>query len=382
MLANLLFAAAFQIGPFYQQKPDYLAVRPFYAREGDTTDVLWPVFTKHRDWWSFCRLVNWQRYPDTDGYQFTVVPFWFNGRDPEKGAYAGLFPVYGRHPHVGMMYDVRFALWPVWTNYRMPRTYRDEAGGLRRDWLETNSVLFPFVSWRSDGAWSVWPFYGLNRQRESDHRYALWPLVTWASYRDDRDTAGEGYSWMMWPLYGRVRRRYERQDLFLPPFFSVATSSTKRPLHSDVKTDSFPESVRVRCPWPFFEYEKTPSRKRISVWPFYENVKNLAYADGSETASVTRFGWKLVEIYDDEVRVFPFYASGRGHRRIWPFWETEEDAKTGVRETRVLSLVPIRWVPQIDRNWAKFWTFYENRSYPDHTDHSLLWGIIRWKTGR
>ena len=51
MLANLLLAAAFQVGPFYEQKPaeEYFAVRPFYAQEGETTDVLWPLFTAHRD---------------------------------------------------------------------------------------------------------------------------------------------------------------------------------------------------------------------------------------------------------------------------------------------------------------------------------------------
>ena len=93
---------------------------------------------------------------------------------------------------------------------------------------------------------------------------------------------------------------------------------------------------------------------------------------------MTRFGWKLIELYDDETRVFPFYASGRDHFRLWPLWETEE--KGEVKERRVLGLFPIRWVPQIDRHWSKFWTFYEHRSCPLYTDHSLLWGLIRWRT--
>ena len=364
MLSNLLLAAAFQVGPFYQQNPaeDYFALRPFVAREGDVTDVCWPVFTKHRDWWRFCLLVNEQDYADGVGYQFSVTPFWFNGRDAEKGSYAGLFPVGGYHPHVGMMYDFTFALWPLWHRYRMPRTvYRD--GAREETWMTSNAVCFPFVSWRSDGAWSMWPVYGVNYQRESDHRYALWPLVTWAEYRADRDTAGEGYSWTVLPFYGRVRRAREEQDSFLPPFFSVATT---------------PQSRRVRCPWPFVEWESTPSRRRLSVWPFYERVVDLDYLKGAETAHVTRFGWKLVELYDDETRVFPFWASGRNHFRIWPFWETEEEKD--VTRSRTLSLMPIRWVPQVDRNWSKFWTFYENVSCPVYTDHSLLWGLIRWRT--
>ena len=367
MLSSILcLAVAFQVGPFYQQKPDYCAVRPFVAVENGETDVLWPVFTYHRDWWRFCYLVNYQAYPETeDGYQFTILPIWFNGRDAETGSYAGLFPIYGHHPHILMMYDVDFALWPLWTHYKMPRG---------REWLDTNSVLFPFVSWRSDGAWSFWPLYGVNYQRESDHRYALWPLVTWASYREDRDTAGEGYSWMCLPFYGCVRRAREDQDLWLPPFFSYAKTYAKGPDRRHIST-------RLRCPWPLVDYESTPSRWRISVWPFYERSIDLDYTKGKESSRVTRFGWKLVEIYDDETRVFPFWASSESHTRFWPFWETEgEGGENGFRHSRFLALFPIRWVPAVDRNWSKFWTFYENKSCPLYTDHSLFWGLIRWRT--
>ncbi len=379
MLCSLLVAASFQIGPFYQQRDDDWALRPFVSQEAETTDVLWPVFTKHRDWWRFCYLLNYQEKGASDGYQFTAVPFWFNGRDPEKGDYWGFFPFYGHHPHVGMMTDVDFALWPVWHRYRMPRG---------REWLTTNSLFFPFISWRDDGAWSFWPFYGVNLQRESEHRYVLWPFVTWADYRADRDTAGEGHSWMVWPLYGTVRRRYEQQEMFLPPFFSFAATWGKPngptdQLNKNGFPHSGPESIRLRCPWPFFEYEESPSRKRLSVWPLYERVVHYEYGtmgSGARTESshVTRFGWKLVELYDDETRVFPFYASGRSHFRLWPFWETEEEKD--VSHNRFLALFPIRWVPAIDRNWAKFWTFYENTSTPVYTDHSLFWGIIRWRT--
>lgn len=374
MVASLIAAAALQIGPFYEQQEDAWALRPFIAQEAETTDVLWPLFTWHRDWWRFCYFVNWQERAESDGYQFSVLPFWFNGRDPESGSYWGFFPFYGRHPHLAMMTDVEFAFWPLWHRYRMPRG---------NDWLETNSILFPLVSWRSDGSWSLWPLYGLNHQRESDHQYVLWPLITWATYREDRDTAGEGYSWSVLPLYGQVRRRYEQQDFLLPPFFSVATTWSKRPQEELDRVRSGPESVRIRCPWPFFEYESTPARERISVWPFYENVVDFDLASKEaparrKSAEVTRFGWKLVELYDDEVRIFPFYASGRDHTRIWPFWESETEGE--VAQNRFLALFPIRWVPAVDRNWAKFWTLYESTTCPVYTDHSLFWGLIRWRT--
>ena len=379
MFANLLLALSFQVGPFYQQKSEYVAVRPFTAVENGETDVLWPVFTCHEDWWRFLYLVNYQDYHEDDGYQFSVVPFWFNGSDKEKGDYYGFFPFAGYHPHVGMMYDFKFGLWPLWHQYKMPRSvYRD--GKREQQWMTSNAVLFPFFSWRDDGSWGFWPIYGVNHQRESDHRYALWPIVTWATYRDDRDTAGEGNSWMVWPLYGRVDREREATEMFLPPLFSYSKTYGK-PLPGAKKGDPLPsQSTLVRCPWPFFTYESTPSRWHCQVWPFWERSIDIDYKKGEKSTDVTRFGWYLVELYDDEWRVFPFVAHGDDYTRVWPFWETTREPEKGVSTSRTLALFPIRWVPAVDRNWAKFWTFYENYSTPVYTDHSLLWGIIRWRS--
>ncbi|MBO7721164.1 MAG: hypothetical protein J6T01_02035 [Kiritimatiellae bacterium] len=363
---SLLLAAAFQIGPFYEQRSDFSAVRPFWSGGGGATDVLWPVFTAHRDWWRFCWFTHYQENRD-GGYQFEIMPLWFNGRGtPADGGdarreaaedYWGLFPIYGRHPHFLLMHDIRFCLWPVWMRYRMPRPFKKE-------WMTTDAVLFPFFHWRDDGSWGFWPVYGTGFQRESEHRYCLWPFVTWAGYRADRDTAGAGDSWMVWPLCGSVDREREKQWLFLPPLFSGVNT---------------PDGHRWRCPWPFIEIERFRRRSRTSLFPLYERVVNYRFYDGSETERITRFGWRLVELLPDGTRVFPFWASSPGYLRVWPFWE-RTDRGDGSARGRFLALFPVRWVDSVDRNWAKFWTFYERESNPVSTGHSLFWGLIRWRT--
>lgn len=45
----LLLALAFQVGPFYEQRPGFAALRPFWSREAETTDVLWPVYEDETD---------------------------------------------------------------------------------------------------------------------------------------------------------------------------------------------------------------------------------------------------------------------------------------------------------------------------------------------
>lgn len=373
-----LLAVAFQVLPFYQQKPeqDFYALRPFWSHEAETTDVLWPLFTSHRDWWRFCFFTHYQSNAD-GGYQFDILPLWWNGREEGKGkrkkeeeksaegksaedsSYWGLFPLYGRHPHVLMMYDWEFVLWPVWMRYRMPRP-KDQA------WLTTNAVLFPFFHWRDDGSWGFWPFYVTSHNRADDHTTVLWPLWNRKTSFADRDTGGAGTSWMLWPLLGRVDREREQQWLFLPPFFSFAET---------------PDGWRGRYPWPLVEIERFAKRARTSVFPFYEHIDNFRYLDGAKEDEITRFGWRLVELLPDETRVFPFWVSRPDdtYFRLWPFWESSV-AADGTRYGRFLSLFPIRWVPAVDRNWSKFWTFYERVTHGGETAHALFWGLFRWTT--
>ena len=371
MFANLLLAAAFEVGPFYEQRADFVAFRPFWSEERETTDVLWPVFTKHRDWWRFCWFVN-ELDEGPDAYQFQVIPIWFNGRSTAGEDYWGLFPLWGHHPHFLDVYDLDFCLWPVWHRYRTRRPSENR-------WMTSNAVLFPFVTWRDDGSWGFWPFAGVGHQRESDHRYCLWPLVTWADYRADRDTGGAGSSWMFWPVCGGVSREREDQWLFLPPLFSYV--ETRSPCWC--KTNSASE-MRLRCPWPLVEVERRRDRDRTVVFPFYEHVLDRAEGDGAVSAEVTRYGWRLVEMYRDEKgdllesRVFPFWTRNAIHTRVWPFYESfTSDGQTW---RGVLALFPITWADSVDRNWAKFWTFYESLENEAYTDHSLLWGIIHWRT--
>lgn len=371
MFGNILIlATAFQVGPFYEQRPDFAALRPLWSCEAEKTDVLWPVFTAHADWWRFCWFTHYQETADK-GFQFEIIPLWFNGRDGKTGEdYWGLFPLWGSHPHCLLLHDFRFCLWPVWMQYRMPRPKE-------KRWMTTNAVLFPFVHWRDDGSWGFWPVYGVNHQRASDHRYALWPIVTWADYREDRDSGGAGSSWMVWPLCGSVDREREKQTLIVPPLFSFAKTWSRPWAEAG---NSGPE-LFVRCPWPIFEWQVRNGHSRWSIWPLYEDSTDYKYGTGEQTAHVRRFGWKLVELYDHETRVFPFWVSRDDDRyfRLWPLWESVSD-EDGSSRSRFLSIFPIRWVDSVERNWAKYWTFYERERNPVCTCHSLLWGLIRWRT--
>lgn len=372
MLAELLITASLQIGPFFEHDKDVLAIRPVVSEQSGEVDVLWPFFTFHDDWSRYFLFAHYQKGSD-DSYQFDIMPFWFNGQDRSGGKYAGLFPIYGYHPHIMFVNDLEFALWPLWTRYSVFRR------GVKDDRLVANTVLFPFFSWRSDGSYSIWPIYGISKKRESTHKYFFWPIFTWASYNKDRDTAGEGFSYMFWPFFGYVGREREVQHLILPPFFSFAKITPSVRSSCREKKSYY----RIRSPWPFFEMENTPSTKNISFWPIYSKRENYDYSTWNLKSFVTRIGWKLYENYnDEEMRIFPFLVTrkDKSYFRFWPFYESQRVGYGEVVKSRVMSIFPIRHAPAIDRNFSKFWTLYESEEDPVCKYHSILWGLIRWRS--
>ena len=192
-------------------------------------------------------------------------------------------------------------------------------------------------------------------------------------------------------VYGEVRRARESQTMVLPPFFSYTETDAAR---------------RWRLPWPFFDWERSAVRDRLSVWPFWEQIRGYAYGTRAEEERTWRVGWKLVEnteLTTDRTRevrfnFFPFFTWERRWRkagkpqggegaealqasylRIWPFWSSETvDGRT---RSRTLELMPFRHGEGIERNWAPFWSLWEKDERPDgRTRHSLLWNVISWQS--
>ncbi len=383
------------VGPFFEYRHDaapqgdatFWALRPFYAQVRDAgaretaDDALWPLvsYRSHADaaWWHAFLLAFGDTRDNDPSWSFNLVPFWSSGTDRKGNDYWGFFPFYGHHPHVFLVDDWDYVLWPIWHSYSVK--------GVR-----SRAVLWPFVTWREAPreGFGVWPFYGAARLRESHHHYALWPLVTWAHYDEDRDTSGAGTSWWALPFYGEVRRARERQTLVIPPFFSYTETPVAR---------------RLRVPWPLVDLEASTTRDRISIWPLWEQLRGYSYAtNGNARATgpveerTWRFGWKLIErtvlsterTRETRFTFFPFItwerresrsAPDETYFRFWPFYSAE--TKRGRTRQRALELIPIRNVDGLERTWAPFWTLWSRDERPDgHTYHTLLWNILFWRT--
>ena len=287
----------FRLGPLFEYRATrdggaFWAVRPFYSRVTDpvsdtrVTDVVWPLGTFHRDheqsWWRMLLAYGSDNdvTRDDSAWNAALFPLYFQGRTRQGEDYWALFPLYGHLPHVLLMDDIDFTLFPLYLNYEVNR-------------VEREYYLWPIFS-RTGKETGVertgfFPHYGRTERRGSKHLYAFWPFWTSAVYDSERNP---GSSWMLFPLCGRVDRAKEQQWLVLPPFFSHAT------------TDA---AERWRMPWPFYETVTTPTARRRSYWP--------AYGD-SEREDERRWYavWPLIEhftlnakgVRTERSRCFPF----------------------------------------------------------------------------
>ena len=390
-----------RVGPFFEwhDRPDggtLRAVRPFWSRETDPAmhtdeqDFLWPAAVRHMQsgnmWWRVLNAWGVANAADPE-YTFWFFPLWHHGRDRKGDFSCGLFPVYGRAPHILFMDNVEYALFPLYLGY--------DVNGVSRHY-----ALWPVISCVPErGSFGFWPLAGRARQRESTHWYALWPVATWALHDADRDTSGEGCSWMFWPLCGGVSRERESQWMFLPPLFGYAET---------------PYARRWRAPWPLFERFNGTYKDSWMFWPFYTSsdlyridakrtLADAAEKPRPEPQSETRhYIWWLVtdettrsdKSRTESFRVFPFWTSEKtyrknpdgtetvasSYRRFWPFWSSE--TKNGKNVQRALELCPVRHAPGIDRNWAPFWTLWGKEETPDgETVHTWLWGLIEYTLG-
>jgi len=133
----------FRIGPVFEYRATrdggtFWAVRPLWSRLSDpvsdtrVTDVVWPVGTFHRDreqsWWRMALAYG----SDTDetrddaAWSAAFFPLYFQGRTRAGEDYRALFPIYGHLPHVLLMDDIDFFLFPLFLNYEVNQVERED----------------------------------------------------------------------------------------------------------------------------------------------------------------------------------------------------------------------------------------------------------------
>ena len=346
------------------------AFRPFYssvsdpANERSRKDYLWPLGASRKigneEVSRFLLFFNYQhgeKQPNRR-YRFWLLPFYFEGRDLKGERYRAIFPLGGTIREFIGQDEISFVLFPLHARSRIND-------------VETSDWLWPIVSHtKGEGTerHRVFPFYGRSiREGQYDKRFVLWPFWTDVRYEYE-GASGNGY--LLFPFYGHMKLEDQESWWVLPPFFRYAKGE---------------RGSRLLAPWPFVQWETGPVEK-FYLWPLWGHKKVFNHERWFLLWPIiwnehTQRGGER----QDRFMVVPFYYSSKQgvsnepprerSVKLWPLFSyrrVEDQSRF-----KTLELWPIAENPQVERNWAPFWTIYSSSRSGGNSDRELLWGLHR-----
>jgi len=236
----------------------------YQIKEGDKKGYLFPI-ANYRD----------QTFDEKRKWDFQFFPFFIG--ETEKGEdYYGIFPIFGTLLGRYGKEEIRFYLWPVYSESTS-------------EGVHTTNILWPFLSFvegESEKGYRFWPFYGRREKLGvSKAEFLLWPVFLRKTQGLDTDDPIEEK--MIFPFYISKESKHFDGKTYLWPFFS----------HSENRLIGFEQ---WDLPWPFFRSIKGENLYGIRIFILY--------------------GYKVRE--DESKRVFILY----------PLYRYDEDQMRGIRE--------------------------------------------------
>lgn len=359
--------------PFYELREDALGrtvqVRPFYRRREEEGRLRVNVLGYLGRYRRSDTITTLQVLPNVfytaraspgepKRWWFTFFPFLFLGDDDLL-----VFPVAGRARGLLGLSDL-LLLTPLYARAR------------QNDFV-AHHVLFPLVSWGSDGKpggrrrFRVAPVFGKSTGRRGEETgFVLWPIYTWRRKGDER-------GFFVFPFYGRNDTVTARETTVLFPFFhrreDFLTGGRDVALWPVWRRATGSDALDVRRYWPLYEYRRVGfTTSEYVAWPFWRRT----YVDEPH-----RFG-KLTWFTPFYRRAEYLSREDGSHARktvVWPFVRVERTA-SGHREVAVPQLLPVD-APSMREAlepFAPFASLYRRRVAPNGArDTSVLFGLVQ-----
>jgi hypothetical protein len=392
------------LGPFFHWKEDFhqkqWGIRPLLYWTGDENEslrrleFLYPLGKyedKEGNRRGYLFPISVYKEHEYDGkrkWDFQFFPFFIG--ETEKGEdYFGLFPLYGKLLDRYGKNEIRFYLWPFYSE--------SISEGVR-----TLNLLWPFfcfIEGERERGYRIWPFYGQKEEfGVSKSEFVLWPIFM--NQTKGLDTEDPVEDRMIFPFYISKESKRLESKTFLWPFFS----------HTRGRLTGFEQ---WDLPWPFFQSLKGENLYGIRFFPIY------GYKEKEGEWKRTFILYPLLKLEEDRTRdvheetiqVLLLNRIQRGENdrgveqersfRIWPFFDYKRE-ETGRERFSFLYLVPLkdeglernlfplfqifRWEknPQGEMSTNLFWGFYKRmkREEMDSWEVAHLMGLKRgrgWK---
>ena len=306
--------------------------------------------------------------------RFSLFPFVFYRRSPERGTRLSVLPFYLDQEDLFGYERVQAIMFPAYLRLTEPR-------------LERTFYAFPFVSTvgGADGrGFRVWPFYGdaeiVGKERT---RYVLWP------FHIRRQRLLPGYGW-------------EQQRVDFPVFAAIdgaARRSRAYGLFAYVHSvDARRGTESIAEPWPLVVRERLLGDTRYRtwrLWPVYGRTDRDGFSSRFYAWPAYRRRWQDVDDFHYERRDVGLVlwrrqalrneSSGRDERllTLFPAVRAEQDAGRRFGQTPALvdSLLPKNRA--VAALWAPLWGLFRWDTRPDGArDWNLLWGLLAREDGR
>jgi hypothetical protein len=345
----------------------------YQLKEGDKKGYLFPI-SSYRD-----QEVNGKRK-----WNFEFFPF-FTGETENKEDYFGVFPLFGTLLERYGKQEVRFYLWPLYS-----QTVSEGA--------RTTNLLWPFFSLtegETKKGYRFWPFYGQKEEfGVSKSRFFLWPIFQ--ERTRGLDTEDPTHDEMIFPFYISKKSKNFGGKTFLWPFFSY---SRNRLINFE----------QWDFPWPFYRSIRGENLYGIRIFILY----SYRVQEGESKRAYILY--PFIRYWEDRIGdtrekfYFIFFSQiktsedDQGNQetrsfRIWPFFDYDRE-ETGRETFNLFYLFPFK-EEGLERNlfplfrifrWEKdpqkgistnlFWGFYK-KVKKEESDYWEIAHLIRLKRGQ
>ena len=386
------------------KRVDVQALGPlaFYRSDPSATSLgLRPLFTSHTEHAAqkstvqFLYPISYFRREPQARRQF-VLPLYFHYRhlaaDGRPVSATVLFPLlwFGESPTEGPWFFVPFV-----GGVAKGLLGQDEwvhasllYNRLRSGDFVVHHVLWPFVTWASDGkghtALRLWPLYGRAEEKgQWWNGYVLWPFVTYGRREAGKHKDAADY-WMLFPLYGQARGRegHNGSANVLGPFFYYAWNHRT----------GYRE---WRMPWPLIVGSKGQGQHTFNLWPLFGR---RSWKAGSDTFAL----WPLVhatrvrtrKTRTDDLKIFPLFTrtrratgggkSERSFTLLWPLWRSRarREGDTWTRSANSLQFAWFHNSESFDRTFNPLLGLVEHEADSEGRRATrLLWRLLRFERG-
>ena len=323
----------------------------YQAKENDKKGYLFPI-SDYRD----------EEFEGTRKWNFQFFPF-FIGETENKEDYFGLFPFFGTLLNRYGKDEIRFYLWPL---------YSESLSEGTRIW----NFLWPFFSFTSGEkkrGYRFWPIYGEREEfGVSKSAFFLWPIfLKKAKGLDTEDPVEER---MIFPFYVSKESKYFESKTFLWPLFSHAREERTGFEQWDLPWPLFRtfkgENLYGKRFFLFYGYKvrEGQSKRVFLLYPFYQYEEDW----------MQDFHEKTYRILFSRIRTGENdQGMEKGESiRIWPFYDREREE--GGRETlSIFYLLPFK-EEGLERNLFPLFRIFRWEKDPQKgVSTNLFWGFYK-----